>query len=93
MNAPRVLVDEVLRSIEEDPEFAVTMAKARAKRLGENYNPEKHGPFAPPIAPGTSKRFLQEAEAALEVNPHVKAAELLEEWSKRETQIPLMEGL
>lgn len=88
-----ILVDEIIRAQAEDAEYPVIQAKARAKALGENYNPEKHGPFAPPIAPGTAKRFLQESEAALEVSPSEKFAELLEEWKNRRTQLTLMEGL
>lgn len=91
MNAPQVLVGEIVQAQGEDPEFAVSLAKARAKARGENYDPARHGPFAPPVAPGTARRFLQEAESENE-GAAKRAAEMLEEWANRQNQLPLMEG-
>lgn len=93
MNRPEILVDEVVRAREEDPDFPLIQAKARARARGENYDPEKHGPFSLPAAPGTAKRFLKEADAALEVSPSAKLEEFLDKWKTKPSQLTLMEGL
>ena len=43
--AIETLVDEVERSRREDPDFAVMLAKARAKARGQVYQADRHGPF------------------------------------------------
>lgn len=39
--------DEVAKARAEDPDFEVTLAKARARARNETYNPERHGPHKP----------------------------------------------
>lgn len=60
-HVPHLQEDEVSRLEQEDPEFAVVQAKARAKARGEPYNPAVHGPFERQLAPRLQKQ-VEEAQ-------------------------------
>lgn len=59
----RIQDDEVAKVEDEDPDFAVIQARARAKARGEAYNPAIHGPFERKLAP----RIQRQAEEANKV--------------------------
>lgn len=52
--------------VQEDPEFPVLLAKARAKARGEKYDPKRHGPFdANPPPAQHQEAEVVDAEMAL----------------------------
>lgn len=55
---------EVDRFRREDPDFPVTLAKARARGRGQPYQPDRHGPFEPKMVPRKERQKRTE-EAAI----------------------------
>lgn len=53
---PNPHVSERQRAVQEDPEFGVVLARARAKAKGEAYKPERHGPFEDQPVPRAKRR-------------------------------------
>lgn len=58
-----MLVNEVERARAEDPTFATDMAKAQAKRLGEAYDPPRHGPFDTRLPPRQQREQQRQSSA------------------------------